>query len=187
MGFPLSTRSRDTANSSGVMECVEVGVHEYSRAPKTLPRNNSSENHLVSVLGMLISNQGHNAAVSHRVILAKNAEKLPESTGADQNGGIGYVAARHKVAGVEVYVQFIREFARDWVSAKNMQENGGTADGSMAHGSHAGRIITALILKLTFKKNAAERWNQAAYRQKRSSTSLQHSVVSIKTDLLRVL
>ena len=53
-------------------------MDEFSRALKSLCYTNSSENPIVSVLGRLLVAQVNNAALAHRLSIAKRRGLLPE-------------------------------------------------------------------------------------------------------------
>ena len=58
---------------------VKGVVDEFSRALKSLTYTNASENPIVIVIGRLVGSQINNAAVLHKLSIAKRNGSLPDT------------------------------------------------------------------------------------------------------------
>ena len=155
-------------------------VDEYSRAMKTLSRNNACEKPILSVIKRLICEHINNSGVLNRISLPRANNRLVSNIGEVPAHMREYVKTRHRVTICETFGQFVRGLAKEW--NEFCEESLGRDDTRANNHFAAEGIPTAQGFSFiipSFKKNAESRFNAAHYRSKRADQGLNHTVVRV--------
>ena len=161
---------------------LKGGVDEFSRALKTLAYTNTSENPIVSIVGRLISSQVGNAAIAHRLSIARKREVLPDMNH-ERCTIQTYKTLRHQVTSCESFGSFARELAREYV-----QRTQKVAVSDRMQSFQTSNVSQNLPSESTYQRkitpmyytNVVEKYNRAADASRRLNNPESHERVKAK-------
>jgi hypothetical protein len=152
---------------------LKGGVDEYSRSMQAFSRSNVSENPGVSVIGRILMSQAANAAVIHRLALARCNQKLPRAAEEAPPHHRGYYNARKRVSRTSSSREFVRRLAEEWMGEKD------PSNSAMCNldldGEDPGQMITVRL-----KRKALDSFNSGSSKMIRLDPRREHEMIRLQ-------
>ena len=158
------------------------GVHEFSRALKSLTYTNASENPMVSVIGRLICSQVNNAAFVRRVSIVKRNGSLPDTDVYRKvENHPGYNALRRKVSRCCSFADFARRLAEEFYE----KYKNSTIDAAVSR--EVTDFNTNASVSPLYKRNIVAKYNRQSDRERRMSNIEAHIKKKEKECVLQLM
>ncbi|CAN8067640.1 unnamed protein product [Agarophyton chilense] len=144
---------------------LKGGVDEFSRAMTSLCYTNVGENPIVSIIGRLLCAQVNNAAVVHRLCLARQKGHLPMNY--EGAGGRSFRQLRKNVAKCFSFADYARQIAKEYGKAAEAIARTPTAASS--NGNAVVPILNFLtsVKEPMYRRDIAEKYNRDEDRKQR--------------------